>query len=109
MSGQSVSLRAWFAPLQAAYRWSCKALAFGQHSAIVTWGVRATTLPHAGRTAAAVTSVVSIPDNGGWTREQQTSQEQRSMPGHALHSRCPHKRTCCYCLRLEVSFTNLIR
>jgi len=31
--------------LQAAYRWSYKALAFGQHSAIVTWGVRATTLP----------------------------------------------------------------
>ena len=30
------------------------------------------------------------------------------MPGHARISRCPHKRTCCYFLRLEVGFANLI-
>ena len=42
-------------------RRSCKALAFGQLSAIVTWGGDA--LPHAGRTAAAVTTVDFGPDN----------------------------------------------
>jgi hypothetical protein len=36
-------------------------------------------------------------------------QEQRSMPGPAPHSRCPHKRSCCYFFRLEVGFASLTK
>ena len=62
------------------------------------------TLPHAHRGGG--NTVISVPTIEAVLASNNASQEQRSMPGHAPHSRCPHKRTCCYFLRLEVGFAN---
>ena len=84
-------------------RRSCKALAVGQLSAIVTWGGENTLrTPGAPRRRPSI----SVPTIEAVLASNNASQEQRSMPGYAPHSRCPHKRSCCYFLRLKVGFAS---